>query len=89
MEKRVERVWLDLIEYRLIVDVPTHIVAQLTVPFSHSVSHTAFATQQVCILKQKLYNFATNVLKSYLSIQPFSFSGFMISKTYIVAQKPC
>ena len=29
------------------------------------------------------------MLKSYLSIQPFSFSGFMISKTYIVAQKPC
>ena len=38
------------------------------------------------ILKQKLYNFATNRLKALCPAFPFS--AFVISKTHIVAQKP-
>ena len=40
------------------------------------------------VLKQKPYNLTTNTLKAYLSAQPSSLSAFMISKTYVVAQKP-
>ena len=40
------------------------------------------------ILKQKPYNFTTNMLKAYLSAQASSLSAFVISKTHIVAQKP-
>ena len=40
------------------------------------------------ILKQKPHNFTTNMLKSYLGTQSSSLSAFMISKTYISAQKP-
>ena len=41
------------------------------------------------VLNQKPHNFATNMLKAYLSAQPSSLSTFMISKTHIVAQMPC
>ena len=40
------------------------------------------------ILKQKLYNFTTNMLKAYLSSQASSLSAFVISKTHMVARKP-
>ena len=40
------------------------------------------------LIKQKLYNFTTNMLEAYLSTQFFSSSAFMISKTHLVAQKP-
>ena len=40
------------------------------------------------ILKQKPYNFTTNMQKAYLSIQTSSLSAFVISKTYISGQKP-
>ena len=39
-------------------------------------------TKYMQCLKRKPYNFATNMLKAYLSAQPFSFSAFMISKTH-------
>ena len=39
-------------------------------------------------IKEKLYNFAMNMLKTYLSTQPSSSSAFKISNTHIVAQKP-
>ena len=45
--------------------------------------HTIYA-----ILNQKPYNFSTDTLKTYLSVQASSLSAFMISKTYISAQKP-
>ena len=38
-------------------------------------------------LKQKPYNFTTNMLNAYLSPQPSSLSAFMIIKTHIAAQK--
>ena len=41
------------------------------------------------IIKQKPYNFTTNMLKAYLSAHSSSLSAFIISKTHIVAQKPC
>ena len=40
------------------------------------------------ILKQKLYNFTTNMLKANLSAQASSLSAFVISKTHISGQKP-
>ena len=40
------------------------------------------------MLKQKSYNFTTNMLKAYLSAQVSSLSAFVISKTHTVAQKP-
>ena len=40
------------------------------------------------ILKQKPYNFTTNMLKAYLSAQASSLSGFVISKTHVSGQKP-
>ena len=40
------------------------------------------------ILKQKPYNFTTNTLKAYLSVQASSLSAFVISKTHISGQKP-
>ena len=40
------------------------------------------------ILKQKLYNFTTNTLKAYLSVQASSLSAFVISKTHTRGQKP-
>ena len=40
------------------------------------------------ILKQKPYNFTTNTLKAYLSVQTSSLSAFVISKTHISGQKP-
>ena len=36
--------------------------------------------------KQKLYNFTTDTLKAYLSVQASSLRAFVISKTHIVAQ---
>ena len=39
-------------------------------------------------MQQKLYNFTTNALNAYLTVQPSSLSAFMISKTHIVVQKP-
>ena len=44
--------------------------------------------QLYAILKQKPYNFTTSTLKAYLSIQAYSLSGFVISKTHISGQKP-
>ena len=41
------------------------------------------------IIKQKPYNFTTNMLKAYLGAHSSSLSAFIISKTHIVAQKPC
>ena len=40
------------------------------------------------LIKQKPYKFTTNTLKAYLSVQAFSLSGFVISKTHISGQKP-
>ena len=40
------------------------------------------------ILKQKPYNFTTNMQKAYLSAQASSLSAFLISKTHINGQKP-
>ena len=45
-------------------------------------------TGESATLKQKLYNFATYMLKAYLSTQPSSLSAFIVSKTHTVAQKP-
>ena len=44
-------------------------------------------TRNMCILKQKPYNFTTNTQKAYLSAQASSFSAFLISKTHISGQK--
>ena len=38
--------------------------------------------------RESIYNFTTNTLKAYLSIQPSSFRAFMTSKTLRVAKKP-
>ena len=43
--------------------------------------------QYMQYLKQKPYNFTTNMLNAYLSPQPSSLSAFMIIKTHIAAQK--
>ena len=40
------------------------------------------------ILKQKQYNFTTNTLKAYLSVQASFLSAFVISRTHISGQKP-
>ena len=41
------------------------------------------------ILKQKPYNFTTNMLKAYLTTQPSSFRASMINNTNTLSQKPC
>ena len=44
-------------------------------------------SQHMQYLKQKPYNFTTNMLNAYLSPQPSSLSAFMIIKTHTAAQK--
>ena len=53
------------------------------------VSIREMALMQIyALLKQKPYNFTTNMLKAYLSAQASSLSAFVISKTHISGQKP-
>ena len=40
-------------------------------------------------MQYMLYNVTTNMLKAYLSSHPSSLSAFMVSKTHMVAKKPC